>query len=240
METTTPARPRPHDLASFVAALAVLGAVGAGLAGRVTLAVACASAALGAMLVARRASRRQPGPMPYAFRWVLFLPRWPTTVAQLREILEPKPGERMLEIGPGVGIYALPIAAALGPSGTLEALDVQREMLAALARRARAAGVTNLVADQGDVQRLPYPDASFDAAYLVGVLGEVPDPALALRELRRVLKPGGRLVVGEVLFADPDAVRLAALRGLAERSGLELERRVGPSFGYFARFRPAA
>lgn len=178
--------------------------------------------------------------MPYALRWLLFLPRWPTTVARLRAILEPKAGERILEIGPGVGIYALPIAAALGSSGTLEALDIQSEMLATLARRARAAGVTNLVATEGDAQRLPYADASFDAAYLVGVLGEVPDPSLALRELRRILKPGGRLVVGEVIFADPDAVRLPTLCALARAAGLTPERRLGPRFGYFARFRLAA
>jgi len=171
---------------------------------------------------------------------MLFLPRWPTTVARLRAILEPQPGERILEVGPGVGIYALPIAAALGPSGTLEVFDIQADMLAALARRARAAGVTNLVATEGDAQRLPYSDASFDAAYLIGVLGEIPDPSLALHELRRVLKPGGRLVVGEVIFADPDAVRLPALVALARRAGLTLERRLGPRFGYFARLRLAA
>jgi len=233
-------RPRPHDLVSFAGALAGLGALGAALVGNMTLAAVCTAAALGAAVVARRASRRHPGPMPYALRWVLFLPRWPTTVARLRAILEPKPGERILEVGPGVGIYALPVAAALGSSGTLEALDVQGEMLATLARRARAAGVTNLVATEGDAQRLPYSDASFDAAYLVGVLGEVPDPSLALRELRRILKPGGRLVVGEVIFADPDAVRLPVLQALARQAGFTLERRLGPRFGYFARFRLAA
>jgi len=239
METTT-RRPRPHDLASFAAVLAGLGALAALVSGNGALAAACAATALGAAVLARRSSRRQPGPMPYALRWVLFLPRWPTTVARLRAILEPRPGERILEVGPGVGIYALPIAAALGARGTLEALDIQGEMLAALARRARAAGVTNLITAEGDAQRLPYADASFDAAYLVGVLGEVPDLSLALRELRRVLKPDGRLVVGEVIVADPDAIRLPVLCELARQAGLALEHRLGPRFGYFARFRLAA
>ena len=238
--TTDTQRPRPHDLVSFAGALAGLGALGALVAGNTPWAAACAAVALGAAVVARRTSRRHPGPMPYALRWLLFLPRWPLTVPRLRAILEPKPGERILEVGPGVGIYALPIAAALGANGTLEALDVQAEMLAALGRRTRAAGVTNLVATEGDAQRLPYADASFDAAYLVSVLGEVPDPSLALREVRRILKPDGRLVVGEMLVADPDAVRLPALCEAARRAGFILERRTGPRFGYFARFGVAA
>jgi ubiquinone/menaquinone biosynthesis C-methylase UbiE len=204
--------------------------------GRALLATGCAAAAVAGTLIARRSSHRHPGPMPYALRWVLYLPRWPLTARRLRDVLEPRPGERMLELGPGVGIYSLPVAAALQPGGTLEALDVQPEMLATLTRRARAAGVANVVTVEGDAQRLPYPDGSFDAAYLIGVLGEVPDPAAALRELRRVLKPGGRLVLGEMLVGDPDAVRLPALREMAARAGFTFDACRGPRVAYFARF----
>jgi ubiquinone/menaquinone biosynthesis C-methylase UbiE len=114
--------------------------------------------------------------------------------------------------------------------------DVQPQMLADLARRARAAGVHNVVAAEGDAQRLPYPDAVFDGAYLVGVLGEIPDPGAALRELRRVLKPGGRLVIGEVLVLDPDGLPLAMLREAVGAAGFVLEQRLGPRVAYFARF----
>jgi ubiquinone/menaquinone biosynthesis C-methylase UbiE len=127
--------------------------------------------------------------MPFGLRWVLYLPRWPLTEARLRTILAPRPGERILEIGPGVGIYALPIAAALTPGGSLDVIDIQPEMLAVLDRRAHASGVRNITANRGDAQRLPYEDAAFDAAYVIGVLGEIPDPASALKELRRVLQP---------------------------------------------------
>jgi ubiquinone/menaquinone biosynthesis C-methylase UbiE len=73
---------------------------------------------------------------------------------------------------------------------------------------------------------------------LVGVLGEIPDEQTALREVRRVLKPGGRLVVGEVCF-DPDFVRLGSLRSRAAQASFVFERSQGGSLSYLARFRPA-
>jgi SAM-dependent methyltransferase len=230
-------RIRLHDWVSLVSTISVMFALAALAAGRGLWAVLGLGVAIATGLAARSASQRHPGPMPYSQRWVLFMPRGPLSVRHLRRILEPRPGERMLEVGPGIGIYSLPIAAALAPNGTLEALDVQPEMLADLTKRARGAGVSNIVTTAGDAQRLPYPDHAFDAAYLVGVLGEIPDPTAALAELRRVLKPDGRLVVGEVLGIDPDGVRLPTLRELTRRAGFTLERRSGLPFVYFARFR---
>ena len=146
---------------------------------------------------------------------------------------------RLLEIGPGLGVHALPIASSLLPDGVLEVLDVQQEMLDDLKRRAEKAGVTNIVAKQGDAQKLPYPDHSFDAAYLVGVLGEIPDEVAALRELRRVLKAQGRLVIGEVLL-DPDYVSPSALLEKTREAGFAFEQKVGRAVAYFSVFRPAA
>jgi SAM-dependent methyltransferase len=231
---------RVHDWASLGATLAVLTGVALLATGRTEAGLVCALGGLCAAAMARASSRRLPGPMPYALRWVLYLPRGPLAAARLRTILEPAPGERVLEIGPGVGIYSLPIAQALAPDGRLDAIDIQRDMLAALATRARRADVRNIATAQGDAQHLAYDDGIFDAAFLVGVLGEIPDPSAALRELRRVLRPTGRLVVGEMLFGDPDAIAPATLRKMVEAAGFVFERRQGPWLCYFARFRPAA
>jgi ubiquinone/menaquinone biosynthesis C-methylase UbiE len=103
-------------------------------------------------------------------------------------------------------------------------------------RRARQRGVTNITATRGDARQLPYPDASFDAALMAAVLGEIPNQDAALREIARVLKPGGRLVVGE-LFGDPHWVSPKRLRQRAEAAGLSFSHRSGTPLGYLARFR---
>jgi ubiquinone/menaquinone biosynthesis C-methylase UbiE len=108
-------------------------------------------------------------------------------------------------------------------------------MLDALERRARAAGLGNVLGVLADAQHLPYPDMSFDAAYLITVLGEIPRPESMLRELRRVLKSKGRLVVGEMI-ADPDFVSPTTLIEQARVAGFTLDRTWGPGVAYLARF----
>lgn len=200
--------------------------------------LASAAFALGADIVGRIWSRKSPVPMPYFMQWMLLLPRGPHSPKHLKQVLQPRNGERMLEIGPGVGVHALPIALSLLPNGVLDVLDVQPEMLDELVRRAAKSGVTNIVAKQGDARRLPYPERAFDAAYLIGVLGEIPGMPLALGELRRVLKPDGRLVVSELLI-DPDYISLPALQEKTRDAGFVFERSAGPGYAYSAVFRPA-
>ncbi len=151
------------------------------------------------------------------------------------DILQPYKGEHLLEIGPGIGTHALAIASALGPNGMLDVVDVQQSMLDAVIRRTRAAGITNIATHRSDAAHLPYDDGTFDGAYLIGVLGEIPDGDGALRELSRVLKPTGRLVVGELLI-DPDFIPLSQLQAHLKNVGFSTARKVGTVFSYLARF----
>jgi ubiquinone/menaquinone biosynthesis C-methylase UbiE len=154
---------------------------------------------------------------------------------RLREILEPKAGERILEVGPGTGYYTLDVAEWVKPDGQVDILDIQQEMLDHTMLRAGGRGLPNINPTRADATAMPCDDGTYDAAFLVTVLGEVPDQDAALRELARVLKPGGRLIVGELL-GDPHYVRLAPLRLRASGAGFTYERRVGSALGYFARF----
>jgi ubiquinone/menaquinone biosynthesis C-methylase UbiE len=176
--------------------------------------------------------RANPSACPYSQRFWVEAPHPLITRARLREALDPAPGETVLEIGPGTGYYSLPVAEWLQPGGTLHVLDLQQEMLDHTMRRAAERGIANVEPRQGDARELPYADARFDAAFLVTVFGEIPDQTAALRELGRVVKPGGRVVVGE-LALDPHVVTQRALRARAEAAGMGLERRVGPPMGYF-------
>jgi ubiquinone/menaquinone biosynthesis C-methylase UbiE len=182
--------------------------------------------------------RRNPSACPYNQRFWVQAPHPLITRPRLREALAPAPGERLLEVGPGTGYYALPVAEWLGADGTLEIFDLQQEMLDHTSGRAREAGLANVVPTQGDATALPYPDGAVDGAYLVTVLGEIPDQEAALRQLARVVRPGGRVVVGE-LMGDPHWVSPKALAARAGAAGLRLERRIGSPLGYFAVLRHA-
>jgi SAM-dependent methyltransferase len=179
--------------------------------------------------------RRNPSACPYGQRFWVEAPHPLITRQRLREILDPRPGERILEVGPGTGYYTLDVAEWIKPGGQVDILDLQQEMLDHTMRRAGERGLSNVTPTQSDATGMPYQEGTYDAAFLVTVLGEIPDQDAALRELARVLKPGGRLVVGELL-GDPHYVRLAPVRLRASGVGLAYERRVGNALGYFARF----
>lgn len=179
--------------------------------------------------------RKHPSACPYGQRFWVEAPHPLITRARLREVLDPKPGERILEVGPGTGYYTLEMAEWVKPGGRVDILDLQQEMLEHTMRSAAERGLDNITPTQADARAMPYEEGTYDAAFLVTVLGEIPDQDAALRELARVLRPGGRLVVGELL-GDPHYVRLAPMRLRASGAGLSYERRAGNAMGYFARF----
>jgi arsenite methyltransferase len=115
-----------------------------------------------------------------------------------RAILALQPGEHVLDIGSGPGFLAAEMAAEVGAGGRVVGLDPSESMLAMGARRGAP---VEYVA--GDAVTLPFPDETFDAAIATQVYEYVPDMPAALAEARRVLKPGGRLLI---LDTDWDSV----------------------------------
>ncbi len=178
--------------------------------------------------------RKNPSACPYGQRFWVEAPHPIVTRARLREVMRPESGERILEIGPGTGYYTLDIAEWVGPQGKVEIFDLQQEFLDHTVGRAAERGLANVIPTQGDATALPYEDGSMDAVVLTAVLGEIPDPVAALREIARVLKPSGRLIVGE-LFGDPHFTTLASLKRQAAEAGLLYGDRSGNWFAYFAR-----
>lgn len=150
-----------------------------------------------------------------------------------------EPGMRVLEIGPGSGRYTVAAARRVGPTGKVIAVDIEPKMIERLNRRVEAEGVANVEGRVANVYALPFDDASFDAAYLITVIGEIPEPVRAMREFHRVLKPGGALAFSEALM-DPDYPLARTLMRMAESAGFRLRNRIGGWFAYTLVFEKAA
>ncbi|MEU3061713.1 class I SAM-dependent methyltransferase [Streptomyces subrutilus] len=115
-------------------------------------------------------------------------------------------GDRVLDAGCGTGRALPALRAAVGPGGTVLGADLTPQMLAAAQRAGRAADGALLLAD---VARLPLRDGALDAVFAAGLIAHLPDPGANLRELARVVRPGGRLA----LFHPIGRAALAARHG---------------------------
>lgn len=111
------------------------------------------------------------------------------------EALDPRPGERVLDVGCGNGALALAIGPRVAPDGDVTGLDLSGPMLAVARRRAEEAGLDNVAFEKGDAQVHPLPEAGFDAVVSRFGVMFFDDPTAAFANLRRALRPGGRLVV---------------------------------------------
>lgn len=113
--------------------------------------------------------------------------------ARVLEVLAPRLGERLLDVGVGPGLLAYDLARLVGREGYVAGLDVSPDMLTSA--KARLADLPQAECLQGEATDLPFADACFDAAVSTQVYEYVADMPQALAELHRVLKPGGRALI---------------------------------------------
>jgi SAM-dependent methyltransferase len=131
----------------------------------------------------------------------------PTAVADLRE------GEVVLDLGSGGGIDVILSAGRVGPGGTAYGLDFTDEMLALARRNAAEAGVTNVHFLKGAIEQVPLPADSVDVVISNCVINLSVDKPAVLTEMARVLRPGGRLGISDVVAEDHLTPELRAERG---------------------------
>ncbi len=188
----------------------------------------------GSQIGLRANVHRQPGPMPHQFAPLLDH-AWRMRYRNPGETLGLfgfEAGMTVLDVGCGTGTFTAEMARMVGVNGMIHAVDLQQPMLnRAKCRLEEIALAGRVQFHRCGAYALPLADSSVDLAVLIAVLGQIPDRLRALAELRRVLKPGGRLAVSEEL-PDPAYVPPVVVRRWLAKAGLRFGGRSGSNFCY--------
>jgi arsenite methyltransferase len=152
---------------------------------------------------------------------------------EVLRVLEPRPGERVLDIGCGPGFLASELGVAVGPAGSVEGIDSSDAMLAIA--RARCAAQPWVSIRQGNASRLDCPSGGFDAAVTVQVHEYVADVAGSLSDVFRILRPGGRVLIVDtdwdsIVWSSGDSERMTRVLSAFEEhlAHPHLPRQLGP------------
>lgn len=156
----------------------------------------------------------------------------PSTVA---DQLYLKPGMIVAEIGPGKGSYTIEFAKRVRPDGKVYAVDISPSVINRLKQRIAQEEIANVIPKVANAHDFSFDDESVDRVIAIACLPEIPEPVKVLREIRRILKPGGLVSLSE-LAPDPDYPRRKTVKRWASEAGFKLHSEYGNWFVYQLNF----
>jgi len=165
--------------------------------------------------------------------------RWQQPPAEIIERSGIKKGMTVVDLGCGSGAFTPFVARVVGEQGKVYAVDIQPAMLRQLKRklaRTENQDIRNIELKQAGAYDLPFENESIDLVYMITVLPEIPDRGRALREIKRILRPGGILAVTELL-PDPDYPLRTTTVKICQREGFIMDANLGNLWNYTVRFK---